>query len=85
MEIRGKKTLITGAASGIGRATAIKTGRLGARLFLTDINGGGLEETHRAIEENGGEVCLARVLDVSDYEAVRALDEALLVADAKVD
>jgi len=72
MEIRGKKTLITGAASGIGRATAIKMSGLGARLFLMDIDADGLEETCRAIEEGGDEVCLARVLDVSDYEAFKA-------------
>ena len=39
MEIeKGCKAFITGAASGIGRSTAIAMGRLGARLFLTDIN-----------------------------------------------
>ena len=77
MEIRGKKTFITGAASGIGRATAIKMGGLGARLFLLDINADGLEETHRAIEESGGEVCLARVLDVSDYKAFKGLADEI--------
>jgi len=77
MEIEGRKALITGAASGIGRATAIKMGGLGARLFLTDINADGLEETGRVIEERGGEVCLARALDVSDYEAMRSLAEEI--------
>src|SRR4051812_17264370 len=37
-DLRDKKCLITGAASGIGRATAIAAGREGAELFLTDIN-----------------------------------------------
>jgi len=73
MEIRGKKVLITGAASGIGRATATAMAGLGARLFLTDINSDGLEEARRSIEERGGEVCLARALDVSDYASVKAL------------
>ena len=73
MEIRGKKVLITGAASGIGRATATAMAGLGARLFLTDINSDGLEEARRGIEERGGEVCLARALDVSDYASVKAL------------
>jgi NAD(P)-dependent dehydrogenase (short-subunit alcohol dehydrogenase family) len=85
MEIRGKKMLITGAASGIGRATAIRTGRMGARLFLTDINGEGLEETRRAIEEEGGEVCLAVVVDVSDYEAVRALADDIHIEYGALD
>ena len=73
MEIRGKKVLITGAASGIGRATALAMAERGARLFLTDINSDGLEEARRAIDERGGEVCLARALDVSDYASVKAL------------
>lgn len=75
MEIRGRKTLVTGAASGIGRATAVAMAERGARLFITDINGPGLEETRRRIEETGGEVCLARALDISDYEAVKGLAE----------
>lgn len=35
-DLRGKKTLITGAGSGIGRATAIAAAAVGAELFLTD-------------------------------------------------
>jgi NAD(P)-dependent dehydrogenase (short-subunit alcohol dehydrogenase family) len=85
MEIRGRKALITGAASGIGRATAIKMGGLGARLFLTDINAGGLEETRRAIEESGGEVCLAKALDVSDYAAVKALADDIHAESGPLD
>jgi NAD(P)-dependent dehydrogenase (short-subunit alcohol dehydrogenase family) len=73
MEIRGKKALVTGAASGIGRATAIAMAERGARLFITDINEPGLEDTRRRIEEGGGEVCLSRALDISDYAAVKAL------------
>lgn len=73
--IKGKKALVTGAASGIGRATAFKMAERGARLFLTDINAEGLEAVRRGIEERGGEVCLAKAMDVSDYEAVKALAE----------
>jgi NAD(P)-dependent dehydrogenase (short-subunit alcohol dehydrogenase family) len=77
MEIQGKKTLITGAASGIGRATAIVMSKLGARLFLTDINERGLEETCRTIEANGGEVLLMKALDISDYAAVQELADEI--------
>jgi NAD(P)-dependent dehydrogenase (short-subunit alcohol dehydrogenase family) len=73
MEIQGKKVLITGAASGIGRATALAMSKLGARLFLSDINEQGLEETCRMIEADGGEVCLKKAVDVSDYAAVKEL------------
>ena len=73
MDIRGRKVLITGAASGIGRATAVAMGERGARLFLTDINEQGLEETRRMIEGNGGEVCMTKALDISDHAAVKEL------------
>jgi NAD(P)-dependent dehydrogenase (short-subunit alcohol dehydrogenase family) len=42
---KGSKVFISGAASGIGRSTAVAMGRLGCRLFLMDIHGPGLEET----------------------------------------
>ena len=45
--LSGKTVLITGAASGIGRATAIECCRMGAEVVITDINPEGLEETDR--------------------------------------
>jgi NAD(P)-dependent dehydrogenase (short-subunit alcohol dehydrogenase family) len=66
-----KKCLITGAASGIGRATAQAAARAGAVLFLTDINGPALEEVARQIRADGGEVAFTRAFDISSYEAVR--------------
>jgi NAD(P)-dependent dehydrogenase (short-subunit alcohol dehydrogenase family) len=85
MEIRGKKVLITGAASGIGRATALAMAERGARLFITDVNAQGLEETRREIEEKGGEVCLSRPLDVSDYGAVRRMADEIHAGSGSLD
>jgi NADP-dependent 3-hydroxy acid dehydrogenase YdfG len=51
--------LITGAGSGIGRATAVAMAKLGGRMFLTDINAAGLAET-RASSRAGSEVCASR-------------------------
>jgi NAD(P)-dependent dehydrogenase (short-subunit alcohol dehydrogenase family) len=69
--IADKLVLVTGAASGIGRATAVLSAQRGARLVLTDLNA--LDETVAEITRAGGTVELARSLDVSDYDAVMAL------------
>ncbi|QIS22764.1 SDR family oxidoreductase [Nocardia terpenica] len=70
--VSGKKTLVTGAASGIGRATALAAARDGAELVLTDIDAAGLAETVALIEQAGGKVLASRPLDISDYDAVTA-------------
>ncbi|QIS15761.1 SDR family oxidoreductase [Nocardia arthritidis] len=69
---RGAKTLVTGAASGIGRATALAAAAAGAELVLTDINGEGLDATVAEIRAGGGTVLAARALDITDYDAVTA-------------
>lgn len=70
--LRGLKCFITGAASGIGRATAQAAAREGARLFLTDLDAPLLEQTVRQIRDDGGKVEACRALDIADFEAVRA-------------
>lgn len=69
-DLRGKKCLITGAGSGIGRATALACGAAGSELFLTDINADGLAETVGLVQSAGGVVTDSRALDVADYDAV---------------
>ncbi len=66
----GKKCLITGAGSGIGRATALACAAEGAQLFLTDINEVGLAETVATITARGGDIAESRALDIADYDAV---------------
>lgn len=68
-DLRGKKTFITGAGSGIGRATAVAAARAGAELYLTDINEAGLKETVDAV---GANVVRFSAFDVSDFDAVTA-------------
>lgn len=48
--LEGKTILITGAAGGIGRATAVESAKLGANLILTDINEEGLKATLEQLE-----------------------------------
>ncbi|MFX0576001.1 SDR family oxidoreductase [Nocardia nepalensis] len=70
--VRDAKVLVTGAASGIGRATAVASAAAGAQLVLTDINTEGLEDTVRIIKETGASVLASRALDITDYDAVTA-------------
>ena len=77
-DLRDKVVLITGAASGIGRATALEFAREGAGPFiLCDIDIEGLEETAAMIERMGRSA-LAIPADVSNHESVRkAVEKAL--------
>jgi NAD(P)-dependent dehydrogenase (short-subunit alcohol dehydrogenase family) len=72
-DLADKRCFVTGAASGIGRATAIAAGRRGADLLLTDIDAEGLEQAAAEISVAGGTVSFNKAADVSDYEAVAAL------------
>src|SRR5688572_18541775 len=59
--------VITGAASGIGRALAREFAAAGARLALADVDAAGLGETAALV---GPERCLTAVVDVADRAAV---------------
>ncbi|KUI00855.1 SDR family oxidoreductase [Mycobacterium sp. IS-3022] len=67
-----KRCFLTGAASGIGRATALKLAAEGAELYLIDRDAEGLEKTVADARSLGAEVPEYRALDVSDYDAVAA-------------
>jgi NAD(P)-dependent dehydrogenase (short-subunit alcohol dehydrogenase family) len=71
--LAGRRCLITGAASGIGRATAEIAGHRGADVFLTDIDADGLAETVAQITATGGKVSWSGAADVSDHQALVAL------------
>lgn len=66
----GKRTLVTGAASGIGRAVALKLAREGAVLYLTDVNAEGLADTVATARAAGAEVAGYRCMDITDFDAV---------------
>lgn len=72
--LSGRRAIITGAASGIGRASALLFAREGAMVVAADLAEAGLAETVKAIETEGG-TALARPVDVSDDDAVRGLVE----------
>lgn len=73
LDIRTKRCLVTGAAGGIGAATAVALARAGAHLVLTDVEPVGLERTAEQVRAAGGQVLLTRVVDLTDADAVRAL------------
>ena len=66
--------IITGAASGIGRATAIRAATEGAEVLVCDVNTPGLAKTVARVQKAGGQAtsCL---LDVSDKQAIAAFAE----------
>ncbi|NLU82619.1 SDR family oxidoreductase [Rhodococcus sp. HNM0569] len=70
--LTGRKVLVTGAGSGIGRATALAAAAQGAELFVTDVDTVGLADTVASIDKAGGTVASAQAFDISDYDAVRA-------------
>lgn len=69
----GKRAFLTGAASGIGRATALRLAREGAELYLTDINADGLSQTVADVRALGARVPAHRALDIADYHEVAHL------------
>jgi len=70
--VDGKVALVTGGASGIGRATALTFAREGAKLVIADTNDEGGQQTVHMITEQGGEAIFIQV-DVTSASAVEAL------------
>lgn len=68
--LAGKTILVTGASSGIGRATAIVCSRLGAKVFITGRKEGRLRETASLLEGEGHSIL---VEDLSNGDGVRSL------------
>jgi NAD(P)-dependent dehydrogenase (short-subunit alcohol dehydrogenase family) len=76
VSLKGRRVLITGAASGIGRAMAIRFADAGADLILADLNTAGLEETAGLVRPHSHEVTL-RPIDLADRSVIAALWDGL--------
>jgi len=82
-EFEGKVAVVTGAASGIGKAMCERFAREGMKVVLADVENDALREAGRDIEKLGAEVLTVQT-DVSQSDAVSGLAEATLERFGKV-
>src|SRR5436190_10384685 len=82
--LEGKIALITGAASGIGRAQALLFAREGAAVVVADLNADGAKQVVSEIEAAGG-TGLAVMMDVSDSDSVQAAVETAVARFERID
>ncbi len=83
-DFKGKTAIVTGAAQGIGEATAQRLAAAGARVVVADRNEEGARAVARAISEDGGEALLFAV-DVMMPEQVKACVEATVAKWGRLD
>ena len=83
-EFAGKVAFVTGATSGIGRATALAFAREGARVVVADVAADGANETVRMIEQAGGKA-LAVTCDVSHGDDIEAALRAAIERFGRLD
>jgi NAD(P)-dependent dehydrogenase (short-subunit alcohol dehydrogenase family) len=82
--LQDKVAIVTGAASGIGRAIAVRYGREGAVVHVADVNETGGEETATMIRDAGGRATFHRC-DVSDPEQVQAMIDGAAADSGRLD
>lgn len=84
MEFTGKTIWITGAASGIGRAVALKFSKERTKLILSDINEKGLSEISALCEKNGSTTQIA-CMDMGDEKSVESVSHEVIARNVKID
>ncbi len=82
--VKGLTAVVTGAAAGIGRATALTFAAEGARVVVSDFDGEGGAETVAMIEKQGGKAVFVAA-DISKQADVTALMSAAIKAYGKID
>lgn len=81
---KDKSVLVTGAASGIGRAASQRFAEEGAQVLCADVQSEGLTETVDSITSRGG-IAASRLCDIRDIEAVRKTVSAVVGIYGKLD
>lgn len=66
--VEGKSILVTGAASGIGKATALLCAKMGAMVTITDLNEDQLKATFDSLEGDGHQMVVANLTDNDDLQ-----------------
>ena len=66
--VEGKSVLVTGAASGIGRATALLCAKMGAMVTITDLNEEQLKATYDSMEGDGHQMVIANLTNNDDLQ-----------------
>lgn len=84
MSLEGKTAIVTGAAKGLGRSTAIRLAEAGAKVAVIDIDREGIERVSETIIAAGGEAP-PFVVDISDNAAVEAAVAEILATFGHVD
>lgn len=82
--LEGKIAIITGAASGIGKATALRVAAEGARTVVADLNDAGAREVTDTITAAGGQA-IAIAVDMGDSAAVRHMVQATVTTYGGLD
>ncbi|MCG8539973.1 MAG: 3-oxoacyl-ACP reductase FabG [Clostridia bacterium] len=84
MRLKDKVAIVTGAAKGIGAATAVKFGKEGAKVAVCDIDMESIEKTVNAIKEIGGEAIGFKV-DITQKEEIEKMVKTLMDKYGKID
>jgi NAD(P)-dependent dehydrogenase (short-subunit alcohol dehydrogenase family) len=83
-DFKDKVALVTGGASGIGKACVLTFAKAGAKVLIADFNAESGQQTARAARQAGGEACFVQV-DVSDPVAVEQMVEVAIQSFGRLD
>lgn len=75
--LKGKVAIITGGASGIGRGTALRFAKAGAKVVIADVNEAGGQETAKMVKQAGGDITFVKADLAKNEEVQNVVGKAL--------